>query len=94
MEETKYTIIGKVEIGTDEYRDLITKNVQLEQDLSQKRSEYWELTKERDNLKGSKGKIDIELELFTAFLKEKELSKEFSLWKFEKENKKTSEDED
>ncbi len=94
MEENKYTIIGKVEIGTDEYRDLITKTVQLEQDLSQKRSEYWELGRKLDSLKLSKEKFDKESELFTAFLKEKELSKEFSLWKFEKENKKTSEDEE
>lgn len=93
MEETKYTIIGKVEIGTDEYRDLITKTVQLEQDLSQKRSEYWDLDRKLDNLKVSKDKCDKELELYTAFLKEKELSKEFSLWRFEKENQKTSEDE-
>ena len=29
MDEKKYSVVGKVEIGTDEYRDLIETNAEL-----------------------------------------------------------------
>ena len=41
-ENRKYTIIGKVEIGTDEYRDLIEEKTEAEKNASDYRSRYWE----------------------------------------------------
>ena len=40
-EEKKYSIIGKVEIGTDEYRDLIAGLSKAESDADSYRSRYW-----------------------------------------------------
>ena len=37
-EKKEYTIKGKVEIGTDEYRDLIEKNIILDHEVSEARS--------------------------------------------------------
>ena len=40
-EEKKYSIVGKVEIGADEYRDLIAGLVKAEADADSYRSRYW-----------------------------------------------------
>ena len=40
-EKKEYTIKGKVEIGTDEYRDLIEKNIILDNEVSEARSARW-----------------------------------------------------
>ena len=40
-EEKKYSIIGMVEIGTDEYRDLISGLAKAEADADSYRSRYW-----------------------------------------------------
>ena len=40
-EEKKYSIIGKVEIGADEYRDLISGLTKAESDADSYRSRYW-----------------------------------------------------
>ena len=40
-EEKKYSIIVKVEIGTDEYRDLIAGLAKAEADADSYRSKYW-----------------------------------------------------
>ena len=40
-EEKKYSIIGKVEIGTDEYRDLISGLANAEAEADSYRSRYW-----------------------------------------------------
>lgn len=42
MEEKKtYSIIGKVEIGTDEYRDLIERAMEAEEKADRYRADYW-----------------------------------------------------
>lgn len=40
-EDKKYAIIGKVEIGTDEYRDLIEGLARTDAELSSYRSKFW-----------------------------------------------------
>ena len=40
-EEKKYSYVGKVEIGTDEYRDLIAGLAKAESDADSYRSRYW-----------------------------------------------------
>ena len=40
-EEKKYAIIGKVEIGTDEYRDLIAGLAKAEADADSYRGRFW-----------------------------------------------------
>lgn len=41
MEEKKYEIIGKVEIGTDEYRDLIRAAIENEKQADDYRHKFW-----------------------------------------------------
>ena len=49
-EEKKYSIIGKVEIGTDEYRDLIAGLSKAEADADSYRSRYWSEQNKTSNL--------------------------------------------
>jgi hypothetical protein len=65
MEEKKtYSIVGKVEIGTDEYRELIEGRMSAEKELSDYRSRYWreeekvkKLEKELEDIKAYKVKL-------------------------------------
>lgn len=41
MEDKKYEIVGKVEIGTDEYRDLIITASEAKKDADNYRSKWW-----------------------------------------------------
>lgn len=50
MEERKYEM-GRVEISSTEYRDLVTEAVQARNEASEYRSEKWRIERERDNLK-------------------------------------------
>lgn len=52
MEEKKvYSVIGKVEIGTDEYRDLIEQRMEVERDKDNYMRENWKKDKEINDLK-------------------------------------------
>lgn len=65
MDEKKtYAIVGKVEIGTDEYRELIEGKVNAQRELDDYRGKYWkeqnkvsELEKQIEELKGNYEKI-------------------------------------
>lgn len=57
MEEKKtYSIIGKVEIGTDEYRDLIERAMEAEERADKNRGDYW---KEQSKNSELQKKLDI-----------------------------------
>lgn len=62
MNEKKYSIVGKVEIGTDEYRDLIETNAELKSKCDEQNSKYWDLyhraNKLDEELKDAKKKIE------------------------------------
>lgn len=49
-EEKKYSIIGKVEIGTDEYRDLISGLATAELNAESYRNKYWSEQTKSSNL--------------------------------------------
>ena len=79
MEKKEYSIIGKVEIGTDEYRDLIEAVKDAESRANRNYNDYWDeyrkaeaLAKEVDSLK-----------LFKEFVMEK-YQDAFKLWKLER----------
>lgn len=45
----EYSFVGKVEIGTDEYRDLIESLAKAQRDIAKRQEDYWnELRKSRD----------------------------------------------
>ena len=80
-EEKKYTIIGKVEIGSDEYRDLIMELMDAKKDYheaSLKNSDYyWKVKKlEEENER---------LKVYEKFVTEKCMDS-YKLWKIETEN--------
>lgn len=62
MDEKKYSIVGKVEIGTDEYRDLIETNAELKSKCDEQNSKYWDLYRRTgkldEELKDAKKKIE------------------------------------
>lgn len=56
MDEKKtYSVVGRVEIGTDEYRDLIEAKMSAEKDLSDYRSRYW---REEEKTKALEKKVE------------------------------------
>ena len=85
-EEKKYSVVGTVTIGSDEYRDLIEKMVTSEMAADDYRSKYWAeqskvaaITKERDA-------ISAECESYRKFLAEDDGTKaKYRLWKMDKE---------
>lgn len=49
MEDKKYTVVGSVTIGADEYRDLVENRIKQEQEADNYRSKFWnELSKSGD----------------------------------------------
>jgi chromosome segregation ATPase len=65
MEEKKYSVVGRVEIGTDEYRDLISEKFESQKQMEYYRDKYWdeqkvtnELKKEVETLHGKLAKLE------------------------------------
>lgn len=82
MEDRKeYSMVGKVEIGTDEYRDLIESLAEAKADytrVSSKNTEYyWEVDKLKKQVE--------ELKMYREFVNEKCLDS-YKLWKIERED--------
>ena len=78
-EEKKYTFIGKVEIGTDEYRDLIEALERERHSADKYRSESWSKDTEISNLKK-----ELEtLKDYKEYVNQKCMDS-FKLWKLEK----------
>lgn len=50
MDEKKYSVVGKVEIGTDEYRDLIETVAELKSEKDRQFSQYWNERTRANNL--------------------------------------------
>lgn len=71
MEENKiYSIVGKVEIGTDEYRDLIEGKMKAETDASEYRSKFWTEQRKREKLEEEIEELKKKLEKANAFIKQ------------------------
>lgn len=68
MEEKKYSVIGKVEIGTDEYRDLIVSALSAEKDADMYRSDYWKEHSRRAELEKKIAELEKELDRYQRFV--------------------------
>ena len=53
MDEKKYLFVGKVEIGTDEYRDLIETVAELKSEKDTQFSRYWDERTRANNLENN-----------------------------------------
>lgn len=91
-EEKKYSIIGKVEIGTDEYRDLISGLTKSKADADSYRSSYWsEQSKTSDlekKLEAMTEKADTMLEFINS---SEELKAKYALFLVSKQQEESEE---
>lgn len=70
MEEKKqYSIIGKVEIGTDEYRDLIESCMEQEKRAENYMREGWKKDEEINNLKKQVETLFARINKYKQFIK-------------------------
>lgn len=70
MEDKKtYSIIGKVEIGTDEYRDLIEEAKEQEKSAEYYRNKYWSEQTASQNKDKEIKKLQAELEKLQNIIK-------------------------
>lgn len=70
MEEKKqYSIVGKVEIGTDEYRDLIESRMEVEKSKDYYMREGWKKDEEIKRIQGENLKLKEELDKLKKFIK-------------------------
>lgn len=88
MERKEYTIIGKVEIGTDEYRDLIEAVKDSEERMNRANSDYWKEYTRANKVEGELKELQDKYNTLVAFVNSnEELNKQFQLFKFENFNK-------
>lgn len=70
-EKQKYAIVGRVEIGTDEYRDLIETTKNLEKDLDGIRSRYWNEQSRADKATKRVEVLTKDIEVYKSFINSK-----------------------
>ena len=81
-EEKKYTIVGKVEIGTDEYRDLIEGLADARNNASEERSRRWKLETDFSELKKKNSEIEKYMDELKAFVQsDVDIFQKFAVWK-------------
>lgn len=93
MDEKKYEIIGKVEIGTDEYRDLIERSLKAENEAGEYRSKFWY---EQDEAKKYKNALEVLKEknaMLIKFITEKNLLDEYNQYALAKKLEDEASDE-
>lgn len=84
-EEKKYSIIGKVEIGTDEYRDLIESLAKTRVELSEKNSQCWELRSKLSTAENQVKAYKEDSEMYWEFINSnEEIKAKYKLFKIEK----------
>lgn len=81
-EEKKYTIVGKVEIGTDEYRDLIEGLAEARNNASEERSRRWKLESSVSALEKKNSEIEKSMNELKAFVQsDVDIFQKFAVWK-------------
>lgn len=93
-EEKKYSIVGKVEIGTDEYRELIERSIESEKTCEGLRSERWKLESECSKLKQEISSVKANCEKYLEFINSsEEMKTKYKLFLAEKQIKEQEGDE-
>lgn len=67
-DERKYSVVGRVEIGTDEYRDLIEEKAEAEREKDNYQSKYWKEQEETKRYKTQVEKLEKELCIYKKFI--------------------------
>ena len=88
-EERKYNVIGKFEIGTDEYRDLIEDVKKYQNESNDNMRRYWSEQTKANDYKKELDKIKKINETLNDFIQSRELSNDYKMFLFERtvENK-------
>lgn len=68
-EKKQYSVIGKVEIGTDEYRDLIESRMEQEKRAENYMREGWKKDEEIKNLKKQVETLSARINKYEQFIK-------------------------
>lgn len=88
MDDKKYSVIGKVEIGTDEYRDLIEGLAKAEHDYSEANSKRWEESRRADAAEKELKEIRSRYNLMCEFFKQDDgASAKLKLFRIERAEK-------
>lgn len=82
MDENKkqYSIVGKVEIGTDEYRDLIEEKHEARKQEEYYRNRFWEEKSERTKLEEECKLLKDELSKYKKFVNDNNEDDKMALW--------------
>lgn len=91
--EKKYSVIGKVEIGTDEYRDLIESVKNAERELSEERQSRWRESSRANETEKKLKEMSKEYEQMKEFIASPEIKNQYRLFILEKLSKEHTEDE-
>lgn len=67
-DERKYSVVGRVEIGTDEYRDLIETSCEWEKTADNYRDKFWREQERTNDLSKKLKTAEAELESMRAYL--------------------------
>ena len=96
MEERKeYSIIGKVEIGTDEYRDLIEEKAEAQKNADDYRSKYWDVQSQKSKADDKIKALSATIENYTNFFEtHEEVQKMYKKWMLERTLFNEEEDEE
>ena len=88
MERKEYSVIGKVEIGTDEYRDLIEGLKEAEKNYTEESNKRWKEYSRANEAENKLKALQEQFDDLNGFVNSsEELIAKFKVFKFEKYNK-------
>lgn len=79
-EKKEYSIIGRVEIGTDEYRDLIEDRLEAQKNAEYYRSKFWEQETLYKKISEENAVLRVELDKYKKFIKDSGEQDKMELW--------------
>ena len=85
MEGKEYSVVGKVEISTTEYRELIEKGLTAERSADEYRSKFWNEQSEKKKADEMLASCKNKLNDLIQFLTEENLMDKYKLWKIGKQ---------
>lgn len=84
-EEKKYSIIGEVKIGTDEYRDLIEGLAKVKADLDKRNDAYWDMRSKLNKAEEQVKSLQNEFAQLNNFVNSsEELKAKYKAWRLER----------
>lgn len=83
--EKKYSVIGRVEIGTDEYRELIERGLSAEKSADEYRIKFWAEQSDKKNAEKALEECKKRLSDVQQFLLDENLMDKYKLWKISKQ---------